>query len=347
MVDYFIDYKKTSTQTLPKNNRPKLFLFGIASFPNMGDQAIALAIKNFFETEYPNFQYIGIMDYDTKAAIKEVSSIITSQDIVGYVGGGSIGVDKLQIEIERHHREVFSTFIHNLTLSFPSSVHFEDSAYGRKEAENSGEAYGKNKHLVIFVRDAQSYRWAQNIFENPVVIIPDMVLYLKQKDFHLKRSGALLVLRRDIEGIVTEKFVGQLKDAFQKTYGSIPEIDTTLHHIKTVTPETSKEILEKLLKKFAGQKLILTDRFHAMVFCAITGTPCVLFGNTYGKGKHAYYDWLDHIPWVIYTDSNDLNYIENLAHKVTSAKVYPYNLRKSFRPLRKIIDRHLQKHDLV
>ena len=343
MVDYFID-SNPPLDKLPLNNRPKMFLFGVPSYANMGDQAVSIAIKKFFEREYPQYQYIEIMDYDNEQAIKDVSNIITSQDIVGYTGGGNLG--SLHIEIEKDRRDVFSTFVHNLTLSFPQSIHFEINAYGQKEKKKTQEAYAKNKHLIIFVRDAQSYRRAQSTFDNPIILIPDMVLYFHQPAFNLRRNGALLVLRHDNEKILPLSFIKQLKSNFKGKYGNIPETDTVLKKPSKITPLIQEVILKKLLKKFASKELILTDRFHAMIFSAMTRTPCILFGNSYGKGKHAYYDWLDHIQWVTYTDSNDLNYIKDLTRKIKSAPLHNYNLLGSFRPLKRIIERHSQKHDI-
>ncbi|WP_057745805.1 polysaccharide pyruvyl transferase family protein [Liquorilactobacillus capillatus] len=333
MADFFIDTDTASTQ-LPQNNRPKMFMFGIPSYTNMGDQAVSLAARIFFEKEFSNYQYIEIMDYDNNAGIEAVKKIITKQDIVGYVGGGNMG--SLYTDIEEDRRAVFSTFTSNLTISFPQSIHFEKTAYGEKEKQLSQEAYGKNHNLVLLARDAQSYRRMQKTFENKVVFIPDMVLYLKPTDFKFKRTGALFILRHDGEKILDESFIESLRMILKKRY-SLDRTDTVLKMPTRITPITRARLFEEQLQKIARQELIISDRFHAMVFSVLTQTPCLLFGNSYGKGKHAYYDWLENISWIKYSDERDITRIGREIEAITSAQTHSYDLQPNFRPLRQII----------
>ncbi|WP_057875171.1 polysaccharide pyruvyl transferase family protein [Liquorilactobacillus aquaticus] len=343
MADFFIETKKASSQ-LPQNDRPKMFMFGVPSYTNMGDQAVSLASRIFFEKEFPDYQYIEIMDYDNDVGIKAVKKVITKQDIVGYVGGGNMG--NLYIDIEKDRRAVFSTFTDNLTISFPQSIHFEKTAYGEDEKKLSQEAYNKNHNLVLLARDAQSYRRMQKTFKNKVVLTPDMVLYLTPRISDVKRSGALFVLRHDGEKILDESFIESLKTILEKHY-SLARTDTVLETPTKITPKTRGKLLEEQLKKIASKELIISDRFHAMVFSVLTQTPCLLFGNSYGKGKHAYFDWLENISWIKYSDERDITRIKMELDSITGAQVHNYDLHPNFRPLKRIIKSYISERTTV
>lgn len=97
------------------------------------------------------------------------------------------------------------------------------------------------------------------------------------------------------------------------------------------------------LELFSKQNIVITDRWHAMVFSVLTGTPCLLFGNSYGKGKHAYIDWLEHINWVDYTDEIDTDRIKEIIEKLLVQKRHNYNVRKNFQQLHDVIARYTRK----
>ncbi|WP_338417665.1 polysaccharide pyruvyl transferase family protein, partial [Oenococcus oeni] len=119
MSNFFIKGNKTVT-VLPTNGRAKFFAFGIPNYTNLGDQAVSLASRKYIEKEFPEYEYIEILEENNDEGIEAVKKIITSQDIVSFVGGGNMG--SLYTDHESARRKVFSTFINNLTISFPESI---------------------------------------------------------------------------------------------------------------------------------------------------------------------------------------------------------------------------------
>ena len=57
-------------------------------------------------------------------------------------------------------------------------------------------------------------------------------------------------------------------------------------------------------KDFQKYELVITDRLHGMVFCAISGTPCIVFGN-YNQKVKGTYEWIKNLPYIKYIDSMD------------------------------------------
>ena len=43
--------------------------------------------------------------------------------------------------------------------------------------------------------------------------------------------------------------------------------------------------IELKLKEFCSAELVVTDSLHAMIFCAITGTPCIVLNSKSPKLK--------------------------------------------------------------
>ncbi|MFT8469899.1 MAG: polysaccharide pyruvyl transferase family protein [Oenococcus sp.] len=338
MPDFFIETTK-AVSVLPTNSRPKFFMFGVPSYTNMGDQAVSLAARKYIEAEFPEFEYIEIMEDDNESGIAAVEKIITSQDIVAFVGGGNMG--SLYTDHETARRAVFSTFVNNLTISFPQSIHFEETPFGQKEQRLSQAAYKKNPHLFLLARDAQSYHRMQTTFENRVLFTPDMVLYFKPRKFKFKRSGALFVLRHDGEKVVDEPLMDSMKTILDNGR-PINRTDTVLDLVDKISPLTRETLFNQQLELFAHQEMIITDRWHAMVFSVLTGTPCLLFGNSYGKGKHAYVDWLEHIDWIDYTDETDPNRLKQIVDRLMASKIHDFDLRPDFDQLHRLIARHLQ-----
>ncbi|MBL3537963.1 MULTISPECIES: polysaccharide pyruvyl transferase family protein [Lactobacillaceae] len=333
MANFYINPNNV-VHELPKNNHPKFFMFGVPSYTNLGDQAISLAERKYIEAEFPDYQYIEIVEEDDDAAIPVVKQYITKQDIVAFTGGGNMG--NLYLDHERARRKVFSTFTDNLTISFPQSIHFEDNEAGLYEQKLSQEAYQKNPNLVLVARDAQSYHRMQTTFNNKVIFTPDMVLYMKSVNWKFNRNGALFVLRHDSEKVVKKSTIDNIKDILGNER-PVKRVDTVLDEPQKITPVTREALFDSELELFSHQEIIITDRWHAMVFSVLTGTPCLLFGNSYGKGKHAYFDWLEHINWVSYTDEEDTERIKQQINAVMEAKTHAYDLTPDFKQLHDLI----------
>lgn len=343
MVNFYIGNSNVVT-AIPNDKKPKFFSFGIPTYTNLGDQAVSWAQKRYIENEFPEYEFIEILEEDTEAAIKEIQKVIQPPDIVSFVGGGNMGSLYLDHEIAR--RRVFESFTDNLTISFPQSIHFEENQHGEIEKKKSQEAYEKNPNLYLVARDAQSYHRMQQTFKNHVLFTPDMVLYLQPKTFNEGRSGALFVFRQDSEKVVDDQLISSLKKVLNNGKRSIEQTDTVLDTVDRITPESRRKLFKDELELFSNQEIVITDRWHAMVFSVLTGTPCLLFGNSYGKGKHAYFDWLEHIDWIDYTDEDDLERLTpQIKHLLTLTK-HPYDVRNDFNQLDKLIENHSKKFSI-
>ncbi|KAB7670736.1 polysaccharide pyruvyl transferase family protein [Bacillus sp. B1-b2] len=313
------------------NNKPKVFLFGSPSYTNIGDQAIAYAIEKLIKNCFPYYEYIEIMDYATVEGIEIVKQIIKQDDIVCFTGGGNLG--SLYVDIEEDRRRVIEEFKDYRTIVFPQSAFFEDTEHGRSEEEKSQRAYNQNKHLTLVAREHQTLKRLRETFQANVLYTPDLVLSLQIEPRNLEREGVMFVLREDKEKITEENFVSKLTDILSGNY-SVERTDTVLSEIDTIDYADREQNLLKMLDKIGSKKLIITDRLHAMIFSILTKTPCLVFGNSYGKAKHSYEDWLQELNFIEYTDSKDVEHIQVMIDRLLEAEPNRINLTEDFQVLK-------------
>ncbi|AKO94924.1 polysaccharide pyruvyl transferase family protein [Priestia filamentosa] len=315
------------------NDKRKVFLFGSPSYTNIGDQAIAYAEEKFIRNHYPYYEYIEIMDYATDEGIQIVKEIISEDDIVCFTGGGNLG--NLYLDIEEDRRKVISTFKDYKTLSFAQSVYFEETEEGDKEKKKTKDAYHQNRHLTIGTREQQTLEYVKDTFDSEVMYTPDMVLSLDIEPQELEREGVLFILREDKEKVTEEKFISELREWIEQEKGKrTGRTDTVLHDIDVIDYKDREDQFMKMLNRIGSSELIVTDRLHAMIFSIITKTPCVVFGNSYGKAKHSYRDWLEALNFIEYTDQKDINKLEEMIDRLLQAEPNDIDLKEDFRPLR-------------
>ncbi|MTT31824.1 general stress protein [Terrilactibacillus sp. BCM23-1] len=313
------------------NDKRKVFLFGSPSYTNIGDQAIAYAEEKFIRNHFPYYEYIEIMDYATDAGIEIVKKIIHENDIVCFTGGGNLG--SLYLDIEEDRRKVFAAFKDYKTISLPQSVHFEDTEKGILEKRKSQDAYHQNPNLTLVARESQTLERLKNTFDSKVIYTPDMVLSLDIVPREIEREGVLFILRADKEKVTDEDFISELMRWAGETT-TVERTDTVLSEVETIDYEDREKYFMKMLDRIRSKKLIITDRLHAMIFSIITKTPCLVFGNSYGKAKHSYTDWLEELNFIEYTDKQDIDELEQMIERLLKAEPNDIDLSDDFEPLK-------------
>lgn len=83
------------------------------------------------------------------------------------------------------------------------------------------------------------------------------------------------------------------------------EKDTVDVAVEDCQPNTYEKTLEQFWDLLRTRKVVVTDRLHCMIFCAITQTPCVVLPNSNHKIKGTYEAWLSHLPYLVYMDELD------------------------------------------
>ena len=73
---------------------------------------------------------------------------------------------------------------------------------------------------------------------------------------------------------------------------------------------------------------MITDRLHSMIFCAITGTPCVVINSKSPKVRGCY-EWIKELDYIQFCDdinnfSEAMKVVSKGSHRYDNSKLMPY-----------------------
>ncbi|KKB73527.1 MULTISPECIES: polysaccharide pyruvyl transferase family protein [Bacillus] len=273
------------------NGKKKIILTLIPSHDNLGDHAIALASRTFIENEFPDFEVIEIGINDIYKHAKALRRVRHPEDMVFIIGGGNMG--DLYRNEEWTRRFIIKTFKQYKIVQLPATAHFSKTPYGQKELKRAKKIYNAHPRLLLMARDETTYQFMKRHFAGKTILKqPDMVLYLK-KEKQEERDGILVCLRDDKESFLKKEERKALLKAVTDEYGGVRTFTTTIG--KRVSSVSREMELNKLWDQLRGAEVVVTDRLHGMIFCAITGTPCVVIRSFDHKVLEGF-NWLKDIP---------------------------------------------------
>lgn len=268
---------------------------------NIGDIAIGVAERRFFEQNFPDVPMHFIYEHVFAAYQKEITRQISPGDVIVLRGGGSIGNTIMH---ERHREEIIRKFTNNLIVSMPQTMCFADTEKGRREKSRAAEIYTGHQNLLLIAREEKTYLDMKVTFpKTDVLLTPDVVMTM---DYHLpkeKRDGILLCFRSDWEKALTTEDVQRI-EATCKNLSCTVERTDMYADCRFIPIEKREAVFDAKIRQFKHASLVITDRLHGMVFCAITGTPCIALSN-YNHKVEQTYKWLEALPYVRYCRTVD------------------------------------------
>lgn len=277
-----------------------VYLINAPEYLNLGDQAIAQA-----EIELLRGQY-QIYEIPSKRFAEHVGALRTylnPDDLLAINGGGYMGVE--WFGYEESIRRVITEFPRNRVIIFPQTIFYGDSERGLTELERSKEIYSAHPDLHIFAREKTSYELMKQSYpRNYVYMAPDMVLSMNRSLPRLPRDGILFCMREDPEKKLTDREICEMESLARVFDPAVRFTDTALKGRKDITPDERDKAISQKLDEIKSSRLLLTDRLHGMVFAAITGTPCVAFGNYNHKIKGVY-EWISDLDYIVYKDGTE------------------------------------------
>ena len=306
----------------------KIIVAIAADYGNLGDIAITYAQVKYLEEHFPNHKIVTIFANDIYLLRKYKTSIQPS-DIITIIGGGNMG-DSYKV-LEDSRRYIIKLFPKNKIISFPQSIDFKS----HKSLHQSIKVYGKHPNLHIFAREPQSYEMMKTSFHNNhVYLVPDIVLSMKNMESQTDREGIILCLRNDLEKHLSDQQKESLIVSITKKYENINRHDT---FIDNLPKELGEQELNKLWDVFRKSKVVITDRLHGMIFCAITKTPCVVLPNSNHKIASTYQKWLGNLKYIKFVEKFDeeeiLANVETLYNMKTEAFSTNIDLSETFGPI--------------
>lgn len=281
---------------------PKIILLSCCEHTNLGDQAINVAEISFL-TRNASMPVIAISDFASKH-LSLLKQLIGKDDIICLHGGGSMGTLYETAEFDRI--AVIKNFPNNKIICLPQTVSFEDSPHGKRLLRYLQKGYSTHNNLYIIAREKMSYSRLIKYYPTAnILLTPDIVLSHPAIHYSVDREDiALLCVRNDKEKSLQADAYESIASAAQKMYSTVRRTDTVAEEGagKYLSPGEGKERFYSKVKELATARLVVTDRIHGMIFCALSGTPCIALDNSTGKVGEEYY-WLKDLPYIYYASN--------------------------------------------
>lgn len=314
-----------------KSDKKKTVIFLAGFYANLGDLAITYAQREFLREMYPDRDIILVPSTETYTSMKTLKKIINKDDVITLIGGGNMS--DLYWSLESARLFVIKNFKKNKIISFPQTVSFSDTENGRKCLNKSRKVYSKHKNIIFFLRENNAFKRFQKYFPNAKCeLCPDMVLSLKKTEPRVQRNQVVCCLRNDGESYITGAQRKSIITQMREEFTNVVLRDTVDVSVDECTEEVFEATLEKFWGMLRGSKVVVTDRLHCMIFCVITGTPCIAIDNSNKKISGVYNEWLGEIDWVKFATDNDFDNISVLAKEVSTYthNVLPNTIREKF-----------------
>lgn len=302
------DNKYLSTQLLIKESNQPMpdtsnelkkkvgWLLGTPVHDNIGDHLIAEA-----EIEYINS--MSLLDYLYEITEQQLLTDFDNQtkrvgqnDILFLHGGGNLG--NLWNVPEEIREKIIERFKNNIKIVFPQSIYFSEDKEGENASQRARTIYCGNNNVVLCCRDIYSYEYARKHFSCKLILIPDIVLWKKRKSScQFERNGAMTLFRKDRESALPDESKIIIDRKLAQLFESLDQYDTVLPY---GIDENHREVeIASFIDRIASVRLVITDRLHGMILCAITGTPCIVFGNNHHKIEGVYL-WIKELKYIYF-----------------------------------------------
>jgi pyruvyl transferase EpsI len=238
---------------------------------NVGDQAQVVAILSWLQRSFPRVNILECNQSESCYFLPALKCLIRTRDLIFLHSGGNLGDRYMGIELPR--RLIIEAFPDNKIVSLPQTICFSNTEDGRIERSMSSRIYDSHPNLAILCRDRVSARTAAKIFNNATIhCVPDFVLSLPVfGSCNSAETPKVLICRRlDRESIYSEvewnALVARLPLPSRYFDTRLPE---------PIEPHQRKYRLAETLNLFSRHQLVVTDRFHGIVFAILCRVPCV------------------------------------------------------------------------
>lgn len=322
--------KKPNLKAVSRKKDNAIFYFGSPEYDNIGDHAIYLSSKAFFNQRFPEYDFFSYTEKETNSCLNRIFKNIKKNDIVVIQGGGNIGSLYSQ---EPLRRKILKKCKRITTFIMPSSIFFSEDKHGRNELKKSKSVYDACSNLTVITRDIFSFDFAKRHFSCNVLCYPDIVFSLVDSlGLDIKCGIApLMCLRDDIESKLD--YPSKIN-----IYNKVVEHSPFFYSDDTSTgyliPENSGEVeLRKTIDIFNNSKYIVTDRLHGMIISFLLNKKCIVFSN-FDKKIEGSFKWIEDSKNIVFiSDKNQFSNRFDMFLRNQEEKEKTQNLKEHFKKM--------------
>lgn len=281
--------KKNSTKRAIRNildnkSEKRIYYFGIPNHTNLGDWAQTYCIFNYIAKYWPEYKMVLIRNSRTafdKRFIYTLKTNIHADDIIMIQGGYIFRDDSILCEA---YSRILNAFQDNKIVFFPCTILFNN----KEKWEKIVDALEKHPHTLLLARDRVSYEVAKKWLVNTrVECYPDVVTTLiGTQPEPISNRDIILCVRNDSEKLYSQKDLLRLKSELLKYVSNVDVTDTTCYDYgpEYIFNHMEEVVLAKI-KEFSQYKLIITDRYHGVIFSLIANVPVIVLSSNDHKVK--------------------------------------------------------------
>ena len=258
----------------------RIWLFGAPGYINLGDHAQTLCLLGWFRRFYPGY---GVHDLTThelmshdRFLLRELAPLIGRDDLIFFQSG--YNTTDMYPAQEEMHRAVVRLFPDRPIVFMPQTVSFRPPYGENRFVRESAELYRECRRLLLLCRDPKSLEIARAVFPGvKTELFPDPVtMMIGTRRWDAPRKGILLCLRDDSEKAIDEGELARMTERLRRSE-PVRRIDTSIGWPPGYfIVENRAKYVDAMLGSFAAHRLVITDRYHGVIFALVTGTPVIV-----------------------------------------------------------------------
>lgn len=253
---------------LSRSAAQRIWYFAVPLHSNLGDQAQSICIREWLGYHFPNAVILAVPTRTFLRArflfFRWIWNTIQPNDYIVFQSGYTMTDFHPD---EKLRRLVLGKYRQNPTLIFPQTILFQSEKFKNRSAEILRQC----PKLLLLARDKVSLKEAESLCPGRAAYWPDMVSsWIGRYSFSGEHKGILFCVRQDGESLLSadnRENIFQLLETFAPVELCGTEADSQL--------QNPKAEIQSLIFRFSRAKLIVTDRYHGMLFALAAGVPVI------------------------------------------------------------------------
>lgn len=272
-------------------SKEKNYVFMIAMHNNAGDLAQTVCIDEWIKENYSGtIINVAWTAPEWASDLKKICSKIKDNDRVFIHSGYNITdiCDEYAApSVFASHKIILEGLPNHRIVFFPQSVEYKSL----EKWKHISEMYSSHNDIVFISRDKVSSEYATALLPKAKhLCYPDIVTsWIGKFTFDQPDLDILLCLRTGAESIITVEEKSKLLCRLRE-FGSVNITDTDVDSKAFYYRKNRKKAVFGKIQQFARYKIIVTDRFHGVVFSLIANRPVIVL-KTAGHKVKAMIDW--------------------------------------------------------
>lgn len=300
-----------------KSERPRIFIYQLPIYGNIGDQAIAYSMIKFLKKNFEEYEIIeNRLSYPSFSNMDNLSD----RDKICLVGGGNFG-DLYPYEMW-YRNYIIKSHKSTEVIIFPVSIYYKKESNKKYDIK-----LYQHENVKVMVRENYSKDLAEEYKFHNILLVPDIVNYLSALEISKKRTNDICVLKRnDIENIHSIDSLVKHLDELGHNYKL--EDNHVKHRIRT--SEEMEKVVMSQLENIASYNLVITDRLHGMIMSYVTNTPAIVLSANI-KIEESYNLWFKNVSNITYVkeiSEIDNKLINDLINKRNQHKIFDGDIKR-------------------